>query len=323
MSLMRLTMRERRRMGITTVEGLLIALLLVFGTLTLAYVTATMSNSQQITSMQSELVGTQTSTASHGATVVAAAATLPVMNQTTTVRQIWETWYKNPAAVQDRFEPAFPVVNQGDTIAFTLIDNDTVAHDLVIGPPYNIVINATVPGLVNDLTQQVFKTNATNNSPGVVVKGAPGNVSATYSFVAKYAGVFEFVCTYHAQVGMIGYLTVLPNAAYGKTVAAGHSGSAGGSTLTVSMVPGSGSNTSIGKAYLPDPVTVVVGVNNTLKWVNNDNAPHTVTANDASFDSGNVAPGQSFAFTFTTPGTYQYHCIYHPWMTGTVIVRAG
>jgi hypothetical protein len=85
----------------------------------------------------------------------------------------------------------------------------------VIGPPYNIVINATVPGLVNDLTQQTFKTNATNNSPGVVVKGTPGNVSATYTFVAKYSGVFEFVCTYHAQVGMIGYLTVLPNAAFG------------------------------------------------------------------------------------------------------------
>ena len=89
------------------------------------------------------------------------------------------------------------------------------------------------------------------------------------------------------------------------------------------MVPGSGSNTSIGKAYLPDPVTVVVGVNSTIKWVNNDNAPHTVTANDASFDSGNVAHGQSFTFTFTTPGTYQYHCVYHPWMTGTIIVKAG
>jgi plastocyanin len=321
MNLMKLKMREKRRIGITTVEGLLIALVLVFGTLTLAYVTATMSNSSQIASIQSELVGTPPSTTARSTTIAAAAATLPLMNQTTTVRQIWETWYKNPAAVQDRFEPAFPVVNQGDTIAFTLIDNDTVAHDLVIGPPYNIVINATVPGLVNDLTLQVFKTNATNNSPGVVVKGAPGNVSATYTFVAKYAGVYEFVCTYHAQVGMIGYLTVLPNAAYGKMVAAGHSGSAGGSTLTVSMVPGSGSNTSI-KAYLPDPVTVVVGVNNTLKWVNNDNAPHTVTANDASFDSGNVAPGQSFTFTFTTPGTYQYHCVYHPWMTGTVIVKA-
>jgi len=301
-----------------------VALLLVFGTLTLAYVSATTSNSSEITSIQSALASTQAkTTVTQSAAGAASAGVLPVMNQTTTVRQILETWYLSPAAHQDRFEPAFPVVNQGDTVEFTLIDNDTVAHDLVIGPPYNIVINATVPGLVNDLTQQTFTTNATNNSPGVVVSGTPGNVTAKYSFVAKYAGVFEFVCTYHAQIGMIGYLTVLPNAAYGEKVSAGHSGASGGSTVTVSMVPGAGGNTSIGKAYTPDPLTVVVGVNSTVTWVNNDIAPHTVTANDASFDSGNVSPGQSFTFTFTTPGTYQYHCVYHPWMTGTVIVKAG
>ena len=317
-----MSMGSRRRKGTTRVEGLLVALLLVFGTLTLAYVSATMTNSSEISSIQSKLVGVQTTTAAPS-TTSAAGGVLPVMNQTTTVRQIWETWYKNPAAAQDRFEPAFPVVNQGDTIAFTLIDNDTVAHDLVIGPPYNIVINATVPGLVNDLTQRTFTTQATNNSPGVVVMGKPGNVSATYTFVAKYSGVYEFVCTYHAQVGMIGYLTVLPNAAYGAKVAAGNPGASGGSTVTVSMVPGSGSNTSIGKAYSPDPITVVAGQNSTIKWVNDDAAPHTVTADDASFDSGNVAQGASFSFTFTTPGTYHYHCIYHPWMTGIVIVKAG
>jgi plastocyanin len=297
---------------------MLVALLLVFGTMTLAYVTATMSNSQQIASIQSQLVGARTSTGSRGAS----GGVLPIMNQTTTVRQIWFEWYETQSG-QDRFEPAFPVVNQGDTIALTLIDNDTVAHNIVIGPPYNIVVNATVPGLVNDLTGDVFKTNATNNSPGVVVSGEPGNVSATYTFVAKYSGVFEFVCTYHAMVGMIGYLTVLPNAAYGEKPPAGQPGSAGGKAVTVSMVPGSGSNTSIGKAYSPDPVTVVIGVNSTIEWVNNDNAPHTVTANDASFESGNVAQGQSFTFTFSKPGTYQYHCIYHPWMTATVIVKAG
>ncbi len=327
MNLTRSDRNVRMRIGITTVEGLMVALLLVFGTLTLAYVSATMSNSSQISSMQSELVNTQTTSSAQSTTpqttTASASGVLPVMNQTTTVRQIRETWYLSPSAHQDRFSPAFPVVNQGDTIQFTLIDNDTVAHDLVLGPPYNIVINATVPGLINDLTQQKFTTNATNNSPGVVVSGTPGNVTATYSFVAKYAGVFEFVCTYHAQVGMIGYLTVLPNAAYGAKAPAGHPGNETCSTVTVSMVPGAGANTSISKAYLPDPVTVVVGVNNTVTWVNNDSAPHTVTANDASFDSGNVAPGQSFTFTFTTPGTYQYHCVYHPWMIGTVIVKAG
>ena len=233
------------------------------------------------------------------------------------------TWYLSSSAHQDRFDPAFPVVNQGDTVQLTLIDNDTVAHDFVIGPPYNIVVNATVPGLVNDLTQQVFKINATNNSPGVVVSGMPGNVSASYSFTAKYAGVYEFVCTYHAEIGMIGYLVVLPNEAYsGSAPAAGH---VGNSTVvpmvSVSMVPGSGTNASISHAYSPDPVTVVIGVNNTVTWVNNDSSPHTITSDDGTFGSGNVAPGGVFTYTFTSPGTYRYHCIYHPWMVGTVIVK--
>lgn len=322
---MRLTKGEGRRRGITTIEGGLVALVLIFGTMAFAFLSVVRANSDQLSSLQSAVAantGATTTTSTKSSAAINETA-LPLMNQTTTVRQIWETWYLSPDAHQDRFEPAFPVVNQGDTVQITLIENDTVAHDLVIGPPYNIVINATVPGLVNDLTGETFTTNATNNSPGVVVSGTPGNVTATYSFTAKYAGVFEFVCTYHAQVGMIGYLTVLPNAAYGHKAPAGKPGSAGGSTVTVSMVPGSGSNTSIGKAYSPDPITVVVGVNSTVKWSNDDNAPHTVTANDASFDSGNVASGQSFTFTFTTPGTYHYHCVYHPWMVGTIIVKAG
>lgn len=319
---------EREKAGITTIEGGLVALVLIFGTMALAYLGAVRSNSDALNSLQSQIASstptvssTQTVTTTYQGGSVNETA-LPLMNQTTTVRTIWFQWYETQSG-QDRFEPAFPIVNQGDTIALTLIDNDTVAHDFVIGPPYNIVVNATIPGLQNDLTGQTFTKNATNNSPGVKVSGTVGNVTATYTFVAKYAGVYEFVCTYHAQVGMIGYLTVLPNAAYGEKVPAGHAGSEAGQTVTVSMVPGSGSNTSIGKAYLPDPVTVVIGVNNTVTWNNDDNAPHTVTANDASFDSGNVAPGQSFTYTFTTPGTYQYHCIYHPWMVGTIIVKAG
>jgi plastocyanin len=244
---------------------------------------------------------------------------LPVMNQTTTIRAILMTWYLSPQAHQDRFDPSFPVVNQGDIIQLTLIDNDTVGHDLVIGPPYNIVVNATVPGLINDLTGQNFTTNATNNSPGVVVTGSVGKVSATYSFVAKYAGVFEFVCTYHAQVGMIGYLVVLPNAAYGTKSPAGHPSTSQGAAKA-EIIPGAGSNTT-SNGYSPGTITVTVSGNNTVTWLNNDNAPHTVTANDGSFASGNIAPGDSFSFTFTRPGTYAYHCIYHPWMTGIIVVK--
>ena len=73
--------------------------------------------------------------------------------------------------------------------------------------------------------------------------------------------------------------------------------------------------------YAPDTIVVVIGVNNTVNWVNADSSIHTVTANDNSFNSGNMNQGDSFVYTFTTPGTYKYHCIYHSWMQGTVIVK--
>jgi plastocyanin len=59
-------------------------------------------------------------------------------------------------------------------------------------------------------------------------------------------------------------------------------------------------------------------------WTNNDNSIHTVTSTTAGlFDSGNLNAGQSWTYTFQTPGTYQYRCIYHAWMAGTVIVTAA
>jgi len=325
---MKLSERKGERRGITTVEGALVALVLIFGTMAFAFLSAVRTNSAEISSLQSQIAGTTTAAGTTTTIVKSGGAinetALPVMNQTNTIRQIRETWYLSPAAAQDRFDPSSIVVNQGDTIDLTLIDNDTVAHDLVLGPPYNIIVNATVPGLVNDITHQTFTTPAKNNSPGVTVVGTPGNVSATYSFLAKYAGIFEFVCTYHAEIGMIGYLTVLPDSAYtGKPASAGQQGGQSPKITTVDILQGSGANASLPQTYSPDPVTVVIGVNNTITWVNNDSAPHTVTANDGSFDSGNMAPTATFTFTFTTPGTYHYHCIYHPWMVATVIVKAG
>jgi plastocyanin len=46
----------------------------------------------------------------------------------------------------------------------------------------------------------------------------------------------------------------------------------------------------------------------------------TVTGTNNSLSSGPIAPGEKFMFTFTSPGTYPYYCIYHPWMKGTVTV---
>jgi plastocyanin len=45
-----------------------------------------------------------------------------------------------------------------------------------------------------------------------------------------------------------------------------------------------------------------------------------VTAVDGSFDSGDLDPSQGFSWFFDQPGTYQYTCVQHPWMSGTIIV---
>ncbi len=240
------------------------------------------------------------------------------MSQAPVRREIILEWVIAGAG-QDRFYPSLIVVNQGDTVHLTFINNDTVVHDVVIGPPYNIHLNASIPGLANDLTGEKFTTPATNNSPGVVVSGSPGSVTATYSFIAKYAGIFEFVCSYHVQVGMIGYLIVLPNSAFNSSVEPNVTGPQSPTVARVSIDAGSGINLKLPGYTLTD-ITVVIGVNNTVSWTNNDNMPHTVTAVDGSFDSGNMNAGQSFVRTFSKAGTYPYTCTYHPWMHGTVTV---
>lgn len=71
-------------------------------------------------------------------------------------------------------------------------------------------------------------------------------------------------------------------------------------------------------AFTPDSITVAKGTK--VTWVNNDGAAHTVTADDGSFNSGNLTNSKSFSQTFNTPGTYKYHCTLHSGMTGVVIV---
>ena len=68
------------------------------------------------------------------------------------------------------------------------------------------------------------------------------------------------------------------------------------------------------------PGTVEVAVGTTVTWTNNDSAPHTVTADDGAFDSGELAQGDTFGMTFDTAGTYSYFCEIHPQMTASVVV---
>jgi plastocyanin len=73
-----------------------------------------------------------------------------------------------------------------------------------------------------------------------------------------------------------------------------------------------------------DGKQLVVKVGQTVRWTNHDSAPHTVTTTKApvKFDSGTLNQGDSWSYTFTKAGTYEYYCAVHPDMVSSVKVVA-
>jgi plastocyanin len=124
---------------------------------------------------------------------------------------------------------------------------------------------------------------------------------------------------------------------YLASLSANNSGNNSGVTM-INIRPGShfvpsGFNTTrfqtdfpTGAYPYPVNITVSIGVNNTIEWVNQDTDEHTVTAIVAPsgaplFNSGFILPGKTFSVSLTTPGAYRYTCAWHNWLAGQIIVK--
>ena len=103
--------------------------------------------------------------------------------------------------------------------------------------------------------------------------------------------------------------------------------SAGPQTHIVETAMGSGApgcETS-NACYLPQDITISTG--DTVQWDNVDNAAHTVTGGSPAdgpsgvFDSSLLMAGLDYSFTFNDAGNYDYFCMVHPWMVGSVTVN--
>ena len=70
-------------------------------------------------------------------------------------------------------------------------------------------------------------------------------------------------------------------------------------------------------AFVPATLTIKQGTK--VAWTNNDSTPHTIKS--SMFNSTNLNQGDTFGFTFTTKGTFDYSCGIHPSMTGKIIVE--
>ena len=93
-----------------------------------------------------------------------------------------------------------------------------------------------------------------------------------------------------------------------------------GNTQTVMII------TDSSGSFAFSPATLTIKAGTTVTWKNTTAVAHTVTSDDGkSFDSGMANPiaaqSGTFSFTFTSPGTFAYHCAIHPFMKATIIVQ--
>ena len=69
------------------------------------------------------------------------------------------------------------------------------------------------------------------------------------------------------------------------------------------------------------PASIEVAAGSKVTWVNDDKAVHSVISDTTGFSSEPLKQGEQFSTTFSTPGTYKYHCGFHAYMTGSVTVK--
>jgi nitrite reductase (NO-forming) len=179
----------------------------------------------------------------------------------------------------------------------------------------------------------------------------PAGGSVMVEFTAEVPARLTIVdhSLFRIHQGALGYINVIgaPNPAIfssikNATITTNTTTSMSMSMSETASTSSSATNTTtvliVNYAYVPGDLTVPVGT--TVTWINQDAVGHTVTEGNPNspkqpalraFDSsgeavnGKVAligPGESWSYTFTTPGTYEYYCIVHPYMIAHIMVTS-
>ncbi len=106
-------------------------------------------------------------------------------------------------------------------------------------------------------------------------------------------------------------------------------GAATATMLAAVVLPGWARNAAPAGAVSIDnftftPASLTVKAGTTVTWTNKDDIPHGIASSDNAFTKSKALDtDDSYSFTFTTPGTYQYFCYIHPHMMGTIVVEAA
>jgi plastocyanin len=163
---------------------------------------------------------------------------------------------------------------------------------------FNPSLITVTEGTTIKWTNKDAVSHTVTSDAGVFDSGVIGN-NGTFSYLFSTAGSYKYHCSIHPLMT---------------------------ATVVVSAAPVANAAVSIeNMSFVPASLTVAAGT--TVVWTNNDSMAHTVTSNTGLFDSGLLSAGGlytsggTFSYTFSTAGTFLYHCTPHPGMIATIIVN--
>lgn len=198
----------------------------------------------------------------------------------------------------------------------------SIANNLFVPATVTIAAGGTVTWTNNDTV--IHTATATDSSWD---SGFMAKAGGTYQRTFPTAGTYPYLCTLHPEmVGTVVVVDAAGNAPPATPVTTQQPPPQQNTTTPPVNTPPAGNSATLptlaevtmaGNLFAPRTVTVAVG--GTVRWLNNDTRPHTVTAADGSFDSGIMAKNATFERVYPTAGTYPYVCAIHPDMTGTVV----
>jgi plastocyanin len=204
-------------------------------------------------------------------------------------------------------EPAEDLTPSGPIFAIEILENSAQEGNPDYSPDVAVVTQGYVIEWTNADTAAHTVTSAEDY--GETFDSSLINAGGTYTLDTSdlEVGKYEYLCIVHPWM----VASIVIEAAKEPTKI---------------LIPEGAAIPEDGKIYY-DPEVLDISVGTTVLWENVDNTMHTATSGnpdsgaDGAFDSDILSAGDMFEFTFTDAGTYDYYCILHPWMIGTVNVE--
>jgi plastocyanin len=205
-------------------------------------------------------------------------------------------------------EPTEDITPAGPIFAIQILEDSTVEGN----PDYSPDIAVVTQGYVVEWTNEdpIAHTVTSSEGFGELFDSSMMNEGDVFTLDTTNLeiGEYEYTCSFHPW--MIATLVIEePKEPVKVTIPEG------------AAIPEDGQ-------IFYDPEIIDISVGTTVLWENVDNAMHTATSGDPNdggtdgvFDSDILSAGDMYEFTFTDVGSYDYYCILHPWMVGTVNVE--